>query len=128
MAKALQIKEGAEVVYLFRKRFADGEPIVTIKTYLPANNCSFVMEHDLEKEALYEILAQRDDTNIYRVSRTIEAVEAEKEDERLLNLPCGKPVQYFISVGYNTGGTPLEYSKARYRGDRNTFEITVFTE
>ena len=128
VAKALQLKEGAEVIFLFRKRFADGEPIVTIKTYLPAKTCAFVMEHDLEKEALYEILAGGEDTKIYRVSRTIEAVEAELEDERLLNLPCGKPIQYFVSIGYNTGGTPLEYSKARYRGDRNSFEITVFTE
>ena len=41
VAKALQLKEGAEVIFLFRKRFADGEPIVTIKTYLPAKDLCF---------------------------------------------------------------------------------------
>ena len=67
VAKALDMAEGDEVVYLFRKRFADEKPIVTIQTYLPFDRCSFIMEHDLEKEALYEVLAQKTDTKIHRV-------------------------------------------------------------
>src|SRR5699024_2526053 len=43
VAKALNIQEGEHVIYLFRKRFADGEPIVTIQTYLPFDKCSFIM-------------------------------------------------------------------------------------
>lgn len=128
VATALELSAGDEIIYLFRKRYADGEPIVTIETYLPFKNCSFIMGHDLEKEALYEILAERSETKIQKVQRKIEAVEAGEEDVRLLNIEKGKPIQHFLSVGYTSFDVPLEYSKARYRGDRSTFEITVFTE
>lgn len=128
VAKALDMAEGDEVVYLFRKRFADEKPIVTIQTYLPFDRCSFIMEHDLEKEALYEVLAQKMDTKIHRVKRKIEAVEAEEGDVQLLGMEQGKPVQFFTSIGYTCEDVPLEYSKARYRGDRSFFEITIPTE
>ena len=86
------------------------------------------MEHDLEKEALYEVLAQKTDTKIHRVKRKIEAVEAEEGDVQLLGMEQGKPVQFFTSIGYTCEDVALEYSKARYRGDRSFFEITIPTE
>lgn len=128
IAKSLDIAEHDSVVYLHRKRLADGEPIVTIKTYLPSSSCTFVLDHDLEEERLYSILNLTEETTIFRVQRLVEAVEAKKDDVELLNIKRGKPIQHFISVGYNSLGKPVEYSLARYRGDRNSFEITVFPE
>lgn len=127
-AKNLELKENDLVIYLYRKRLADGEPIVTIETYLPFNVCSFVLEHDLSKERLYSILNQSTETAVFRVKRIVEAVEADKNDETYLNIKVGKPIQHFSSVGYNAYDRPIEYSLARYRGDRNSFEITVFPE
>ena len=127
VAEALGIAEGDEVIYLFRKRFADENPVVTIQTYLPYDKCSFIMEHDLQKDALYEILAQKKETKIHKVKRRIEAVEAEEGDMRLLDMEQGKPVQFFTSIGYTYEDVALEYSKARYRGDRSFFEITIAT-
>lgn len=128
VAKGLKINEKDQVVYLFRKRMADGEPIVTIRTYLPYSSCGFILEHDLEKERLYTILGSSTETAVYRVERRIEAVEAEKEDVELLKIKQGKPIQFFESTGYNVFGDVIEYSLARYRGDRNYFEVTVFPE
>lgn len=128
VAKHLEIKENDSVIYLHRKRLADGEPIVTIKTYLPYAECSFVLDHNLEQERLYGILSQSSATTVFRVERIVEAVEAIAEDVNLLNIKKGKPIQHFTSIGYSTFGKPIEYSLARYRGDRNSFEITVFPE
>lgn len=128
VAKGLHINEKDKVIFLFRKRMADSEPIVTIRTYLPYSMCSFVLEHDLEKERLYTILGNSTETTIYRVERRIEAVASEKEDAELLNIKQGKPIQFFESTGYNVFGNVIEYSLARYRGDRNSFEVTVFPE
>lgn len=128
VARNLEIKENESVIYLHRKRLADGEPIVTIKTYLPYEACSFVLEHDLEQERLYSILSQSSATTVFRVERIVEAVEANTEDVNLLSIKKGKPIQHFTSIGYSTFGKPIEYSLARYRGDRNSFEITVFPE
>lgn len=125
---SLNLKDTASVIYLHRKRLADNEPIVTIETYLPYDACSFILSRDLENERLYSILEEHKETCIFRVRRIVEAVEANASDKKHLDIPIGKPVQHFTSIGYNAYGKPIEYSLARYRGDRNSFEITVFPD
>lgn len=128
VAQNLSLKENDLVIYLYRKRLADNEPIVTVETYLPYQLCSFVFEHNLAEERLYSILNQNTETSVFRVKRTVEAIEANANDEKYLKIKRGKPIQFFASIGYNTYGHPIEYSLARYRGDRNSFEVTVFPE
>lgn len=128
VARHLQVEENTAVIYLHRKRLADGEPIVTIETYLPYDDCSFILSHDLEQERLYHILSANPETTVFRVERQVEAVEAKTADINLLGIKRGKPIQSFVSVGYNALSKPIEYSVARYRGDRSRFEITVFPD
>lgn len=127
-AKALQLEEGEKVIYLHRRRFANGEPILTAETYLPYELCKFVLQHNFEKESLYEILRQQKETEVLCVRRRVEAVEATARDVQYLDMKLGKPVQLFHSVGSNAYGRFIEYSVARYRGDRNSFEVTVLAE
>lgn len=128
VASHLELKKNDSVIYLHRKRLADNEPIVTIETYLPYDDCAFLLTHDLEKERLYSILNEHKDTVIFQVKRVVEALEADADDKKYLNIEIGKPIQHFTSTGYNASGKPIEFSLARYRGDRNSFEITVFPD
>lgn len=128
IAEKLEIAQGDPVIYLYRKRYADDDPIVVLKTYLPYEKCAFVMDHDFEQESLYKVLSQDDDVKVYYVKRLVEASEATADDAAKLNMKKGKPIQFFVSVGYNIYGKPIEFSLARYRGDRSSFEVTVFTE
>ena len=126
--EALRLSKGEKAIYLYRKRCADNEPIVTIKTCLPYTRCAFLLDgHDLVHERLYEILGQSADTAIVRIDRTVEAVEADEEDARLLDYQKGKPIQYIESIGCNASGDPIEFSISHYRGDKNTFEVTVYS-
>lgn len=115
-------------VYLYRRRFADDEPIVTVETYLPYDRCAFVLSHDLAKESLYNVLAARDDTRICRVTRVLEAVAGNARDAEYLNLGRGKPVLLSTTIGYNEAEEPIEYSVARYRGDSNRFEVDLLID
>lgn len=128
VAEALQIPEGEQVIYLHRRRFANDEAILTAETYLPYKLCAFVMEHDFVKESLYDILRQSEETEVLCIKRRVEAVEALPCDVEYLHMKLGKPVHLFYSIGCNAFGRPIEYSVARYRGDRNSFEVTVFAE
>lgn len=128
IAKHLELTEKDSVIFLHRKRFANDEPLVTIKTYLPYSCCSFLLEKDFTKVSLYSELGKSDQTGIVRIQRRIEAVEATSKDAEYLDMQKGKPIQYFTSVGYNVFGKPIEFSLARYRGDRNAFDITVAPE
>ena len=128
-AKALNLATKDKVIFLSRKRFVDGEPLVTLDTYLPYKKCSFLMDCDFTKASLYQELASKgDEFNVFQIQRMVEAVEATASDAANLDTKKGKPIQYFSSIGYNAFGVPIEYSRARYRGDRSRFEVTVFPE
>ncbi len=128
VAAALGINVGDQVIYLYRRRFADDEPIVVVETFLPYSECSFVLDHDMEKESLYDVMSAKEETEVYCVKRQVEAVEATASDARYMDIKKGKPVQLFRSYGLNVFGKPMEYSVARYRADRNSFEVTVFAD
>lgn len=128
VAEKLQIPEKSEVIYLYRKRFADEVPIVLVETYLPMADCEFIIDEDMQTESLYKKLGKTENTRIYCVKRIVEAVEASSNDVKLLNIKKGKPVQKFETVGYNVFGKPIEYSIARYRGDYNRFEVMIIAD
>lgn len=128
VAEKLKVSEGTQVIYMYRVRYADGEALVTIKTYLPYEKCSFVMQHDMEKESLYDILSQSEATRVCTAHRVIEAVEAEAEDGFYMDIELGKPIHLFSTEGYNSFGEPIEFSIARYRGDRNSFDVNIYVE
>lgn len=121
----LGLEAGEKVVYIHRKRFADDEPIVMVKTYLPFSKCSFVLDFDLEQNSLYKVLNKNENTEVYKIRRFIEAVKVENYDMENLDVDSNNAIQQFVSIGYNSYDMPIEYSIARYRGDKNTFEVTV---
>ena len=120
--------EGSKAIYLYRKRMADGEPIVRVETYLPYEECGFVLEHDLSRESLYQVLSTRAETKITHIVRICEARAADGEDEAVLGLRRGRPIHYFQSMGYNSSHRLLELSIARYRGDQSRFRVEVDRE
>jgi GntR family transcriptional regulator len=124
-AEQFDIPEGEKMVLLWRRRFADGEPIVTVRTLLPIDRCGFVLERDFRRESLYDVLSGRPESRVHRVTRVLEAVAADAEDARLLDIPAGAPVQFSKTIGLNAAGQGVEYSLARYRGDRNRFEVEL---
>ena len=122
------VNRGGRYVYLYRRRYADDEPIVTVETYLPYDPCAFLLDHDFGKESMYNVLATKDSTRICRVTRILEAVAANTQDIDNLNVRRGKPIQLSTTIGYNADDEPIEYSIARYRGDRNRFEVDLLIE
>ncbi|WP_153731627.1 GntR family transcriptional regulator [Sporosarcina obsidiansis] len=125
IAPQLNLKVGEKVIYIHRRRFADNEPIVMVKTYLPYEKCKFVLDRDFVKDSLYPVLSTTKETQICKIRRLIEAVQATKYDIGNLDLTKEKVILQFISVGYNSQEEPIEYSLARYRGDKNRFEIVI---
>jgi len=114
-----------KVVYIHRRRFADNEPIVMVKTYLPYEKCKSVLEHNFVEESLYPVLSMNEETQINKIRRFVEAVEAVEYDIENLQIEKGRAIQKFVSIGFNMKDEPIEYTIARYRGDKNRFEIVI---
>ncbi len=128
VAVALNIPVNTDVIFLKRLRFADNEPIVVTQTYLPYNLCKSVLDYDMNKSSLYQILSKNINTKIYKVVRNIEAVVPTKEDCELLDITKTTAIQLFHYTGYNKFDSPIEYTMARYRGDKSIFTIEQFLE
>ena len=126
VAGVLKLKDGQQCISILRKRLANNEPNVVVRTYLPYDICSFIMDHDLESESIYKILSVQEKTQVHHINRIVEAVLATEEDARMLDIDVGQPIHFFTSIGFNTANEPIEYSLARYRGDRNRFEVELY--
>jgi len=126
VATILRLKNNEKCISILRIRYADGEPNVAVHTWLPYDRCQFITQHNLEKESLYSILSKREDTRVFHINRVAEAVLATHEDAKMLAIDVGQPIHFFTSTGYNPAGDPIEFSRARYRGDRNRFEVDLY--
>lgn len=128
VAETLRLLPDEQAICIVRCRYADETPIVVVTTYLPYTRCKFVLDRDMEKESLYEVLDDQESTKVRYVHRRIEAVAASESDAEMLEFPVGAPVQFFCTVGFTALNEPVEYSLAYYRGDRSSFDVTVFRD
>lgn len=128
VAYAMEMAPGSKAVYLYRKRTVDDAPFVRVETYLPYEQCSFLLEHDFAKESLYDVLSHSVQTHIVKIVRTCEAHSANTEDAEVLGIKRGRPIHFFNSIGYNQAGEIIEYSLARYRGDESKFRVVISRE
>lgn len=121
----LEMNSTDKLIYLERLRYANDEPIVYLETFLPYDRFSKLIEEDLSKNSLYEILEECYQQRVVRVSRVIEAINANAAIADRLNISKGSAVCLVKTVGYTEEKLPVEYSVARYRGDRNKFSIEL---
>ncbi len=128
IAVQMGLAADTNAIYLYRKRYADADPIVRVETYLPYDTCSFLLEHDFTRESLYDVLSTQDNTKVTRIKRLCEARPANSEDVAVLGIKRGRPIQHFNSFGYTRHGKLVEFSIARYRGDQSKFQVEISRE
>lgn len=125
VSQTLKINLGEQVIRLNRLRYADDEPIVFVITYIPYRVCPGLMECDLEKESIYEIIEKESGMLISNATRSLESIIAGDFESKLMGIPKGAPIQFFESVVCLENGTPVEYSLAKYRSDRSKFTFEL---
>ena len=125
VARYLDIRAEAPVVHLRRLRFVQEEPIVLVSSYLPNALCPGLEDVDFREQSLYTYLEQTHGLIIARGRRSIEAVSADAEEARLLQVQIGAPLILLDSVSYMEDNTPIEYFHAIHRGDRSQFEVEL---
>ena len=125
VASEMGITVNEKVILLTRVRYVENEPVAQVKSFLPYELCASIMNVDLEKESLFKTLGLNERTRVVKVTRLIEAHLATAEDCMLMQIGQGSSVQNFINKAFNSEGRIIEYSIARYRGDRNKFYVEI---
>ncbi|MCL2248127.1 MAG: GntR family transcriptional regulator [Oscillospiraceae bacterium] len=113
------------LVCLERLRFADDEPIVWVETYLKYDSMSDLLSLDFTDVSLYAMLEERYNITISRVDRMFEASAADSRDSELLDVRKGSPICFVKTMSYDQKDNPVEFSVARYRGDKSTFHVSI---
>lgn len=121
LTRHLQVQLGAEVVFLYRVRQLDGEPVAIERAYLPHALCPGILKYDFSKQSLYETLSSVYQQRPYRAEQEIEASLATVEVAGLLNLTQPAVVLVFHRETRLENGDIIEYVDSELRADRFRF-------
>ena len=125
VGRHLELGPKEKLIRLERVRGTPGDPVVYLETYLPHDLCRPLLQVDFVVESLYDVMETYCHTRVERVVRTIEAVQASSREAALLKADPKSAICLVKTTAYSDGGLPVEYSIARYRGDRNQFSVEL---
>jgi GntR family transcriptional regulator len=121
-AAALQIPEGDPVQEVRRIRLADGKPIAMEHSVFPAGLFPGLLERRLDG-SLYELLESQYGQRPHRARESLEPVTAGIREAEALEVREGAPLMLVHRTAYSQSGTPLEYARDLFRGDRTRLVI-----
>jgi GntR family transcriptional regulator len=127
VARELRLALGEPVIIIDRLRFVFDEPLLLVTSYVPQKLCPTLLNDNLRQNSLYDLLRNKYGFIIARARRFMEAVAANDMEARLLKIEPGAPLMLIESIVYTDDGAPLEYFKARHRGDRTRFLVESYT-
>jgi GntR family transcriptional regulator len=118
LSSALGVPIGTPLIYLRRLRLADGLPMAVQGSYLPQALCPGLLEHDLGRSSLFELLR-----NVYHLrladgTTVVEAALADAEHAKLLGLRVPAPLLVVEQLNYLDSGQAIEFVRTAYRADR----------
>ncbi len=122
--QALRVGADDFVVEIQRVRLADGSPISLELAQFPADAFPGLLEQQLGG-SIYEILEERYGLVTARADERIEAVNATAEEATLLGIKPRSALLLITRITYDQHGTPCEFSRDLFRGDRTRLAVTV---
>lgn len=108
-----------------RVRSVAGRVLAYVVTYIPQERAPGLERVELTDRSLYAHLQQAYGLHVHSGSRTVEAVAADGEAARQLDVPHGTPLLLLRSRGLTRDGEPLEWFEAWHRADRTRFEVQM---
>lgn len=122
--KALRIGANEYVIDIQRVRLADGSPISLELAQFPADAFPGLLERQLGG-SIYEILEAHYDLVTARAEERIDAVNATPDEASLLGIKPKSALLLITRIAYDQHGTPFEFSRDLFRGDRTRLAVTV---
>jgi GntR family transcriptional regulator len=121
MAERLDIRPGGRVLRIERLRLANGEPMAIEATHLSARRFPGLRKHLQRYNSLYAALGEEFGVHLAEAEETIETALATPREAGLLGTDVGLPLLLLFRHSLDTEGTPVEWVKSVYRGDRYKF-------
>ena len=124
LALNLETPDDRHLVFLRRLRTVDGEPILLEEAFLPLHVCPGLLDDDIERDSLFDLLKQKYGIHLTKVRRYIGLTHLTREEAELLELQEGAPALLLTQYFY-VGEEQVMYSRAVKRSDRFQFFIEL---
>lgn len=125
VAEQLRVQPEAPVLRLERLRLTDGTPMALEVAYLEAERFAGLADRLGNDVSLYTRLAEDFGIEPRAAVETIETVMATPMVADLLDTEPGTPMLQLTRTTSDDSGTPFEFVRALYRGDRYRFVSTI---
>lgn len=121
--KTLNLKDGDEIYYVHRLRYADNEVIAIEYAYIDAKYCPGLEMFNLEKFSLYDIFYEHYKMHISWAKDDITADNIRGEDAKTLLQAKSGPALIVHNIAYDTNNSPIEYTKSIYNYKTFTYHV-----
>lgn len=116
----MRISTGKPVCAYHGLSLSDGQPIAVVESVFPADHLSGLAEALTAHTSITEALSAVGVADYTRVSTRLTAVRASATQALHLNINEGDPLLKSASVNEDEHGTPVEYGRTWFAGDRIT--------
>ncbi|WP_017973043.1 GntR family transcriptional regulator [Actinopolyspora halophila] len=125
LAHLLDVPSGSPVLRMRRLRLADEEAMAIETTHLPLSRFKGLTKLIEEGGSLYQVLRQEYGISFASAEETIETALASPEEAELLGADVGLPMLLLSRHSFHRDGTPVEWVRSIYRGDRYKFVASL---
>src|SRR6516164_5101604 len=116
-ARALEVAEGSPLYEVRRVRLGDGRPIALERSLFPAATFPGLLGCRLDG-SLYELLEANYGQRPSRARESLEPVTAGVREAEALDVKEGAALMLVERTAYTDEGTPVEFARDLFRGDR----------
>ena len=125
VAERLQLNEGEKVVEIKRVRLINREPVSLEISYLPKDVGEKLQKADLITRDIFLILENDLQLNLGHADLAIDAVLADSELTKALNVEEGSPIMRIERLTHTADGKPLDFEFLYYRGDAFQYRFRI---
>ena len=125
VAQNLELPQGRLVLRIERVRLGNEEPLSFDVTYLPPALGERVAREDLALHPIFALLEDKYGIPLGYADFRMHAATADARVARQLDVARGAPVLVIERMTYSENGTPLDYERLYYRGDRISYRTRL---
>jgi GntR family transcriptional regulator len=118
----------SKVTKLVRVRLANKEPILIEKTFIPHYLCPDLVNENLEKNSLYNVLKEKYGLTLDNATENYEVTSLAEDEAKALNYFKNSPAFFIERIAYLENGIPVELTRSISRGDRLRFTIKLLSD
>jgi GntR family transcriptional regulator len=122
----LQLGPQDDVLHIRFLYLGNNIPMVISDTYVPCVYFPDLINKDLDKRPLYHIFESDYNRYIVMARRTFDAIIVSDQGAGLLKVAKGSAIYEVKTIATDMDDRILEYSRAGYPGERNSFDIMIY--